>query len=184
MYHEILIAGFGGQGVMLMGQMLAYAGMKHGLHVSWIPSYGPEQRGGTANCGVVLSKDPVGSPVVTEPTDCAVMNLPSLTKFEPAVAPSGYLYVNTSLCPDEVQRDDIEVIEVAAAQEADAIGNPRVANMVVLGAMMGSLEGLPFEVLEKVLPEVLPERHHGLIPVNLEALARGREIFEEQARST
>ncbi len=178
MYHEILIAGFGGQGVMLMGQMLAYAGMKRDLNVSWIPSYGPEQRGGTANCGVVLSTEPVGSPVVTEPSDCAVMNLPSLTKFEPAVTPSGYLYVNTSLCPDEVTRDDIKVVRVAATEEADAMGNARVANMIMLGAMMGGLEGLPFEVMEEVLPDVLPERHHGLIPVNLKALARGREIFE------
>ncbi|MFP4200191.1 MAG: 2-oxoacid:acceptor oxidoreductase family protein [Clostridia bacterium] len=181
MYHEILIAGFGGQGVMLMGRMLAYAGMKRDLHVSWIPSYGPEQRGGTANCGVVLSEDPIASPVVTEPTDCAVMNLPSLTKFEPKVTPGGYLYINTSLCPDEVQRKDIEVIRVPATEEADSMGNTRVANMIMLGAMMGGLEGLPSEVMEEVLPEVLPKRHHQLIPVNLKALSRGREIFEEQS---
>jgi len=180
MHHEILIAGFGGQGVMLMGQMLAYAGMKKNLYVSWMPSYGPEQRGGTANCGVVLSDEPVGSPVVTEPTDCAVMNLPSLTKFEPAVTSSGYLYVNTSLCPDEVEREDIHVIRVPATEEADAMGNARVANMIMLGAMMGSFTGLPADIMQEVLPEVLPERHHGLIPVNLEALNRGREIFESQ----
>ncbi len=180
MVNEILIAGFGGQGVMLMGQILAHAGMEQDLHVSWMPSYGPEQRGGTANCGVVISEDPVGSPVVTEPTECVVMNLPSLEKFESSVRPSGHLFVNSSLCDQEVKRDDIQVVTIPVTEEADRLGNARVANMIMLGALASCLPNLPFDAIKASLRAVLPERHHQLIPINEKALERGRELYQQQ----
>ena len=181
MVNEILIAGFGGQGVMLMGQILAHAGMEQNLHVSWMPSYGPEQRGGTANCGVVISADPVGSPVVTEPTECAVMNLPSLEKFEFSVRPGGHLFVNSSLCDQEVQRDDIQVVRIPVTEEADQLGNARVANMIMLGALISCLSDLPFDAMKTSLRAVLPERHHKLIPINVKALERGRELYQQKS---
>ncbi len=178
MHHEILMAGFGGQGIMLMGQMLAYAGMKEDRYVSWMPSYGPEQRGGTANCGVVLSDEPVGSPVVTEPTLCVVMNRPSLLKFRAAVDPGGYLFINSSLADDPVERDDIEIYTLPVTDEADALGNPRVANMIMLGAMSAATDVVPFAKLKSVLSEVLPAARHNLIPINEEALDLGKTLVE------
>jgi len=179
MQHDILMAGFGGQGIMLMGQMLASAGMKDGKHVSWMPSYGPEQRGGTANCGVVLSDDPVGSPVVSEPTICVVMNLPSLDKFKDRVREGGYLFVNSSLIEEEVDRTDINVIYLPVTEKADELGNPRVANMIMLGAMSEATDVIELDVLKDILSEVLPERRHNLIPANIEALDLGKDLVSE-----
>lgn len=179
MHQEVLMAGFGGQGIMLMGQMLAYAGMKEDKYVSWMPSYGPEQRGGTANCGVVLSDEPVGSPVVTEPTLCVVMNRPSLMKFRDAVQKDGYLFINSSLVDDSVQRDDIEVFSISVTDEADAMGNTRVANMIMLGALSTVTGVVPFERLKAVLSEVLPPARHSLIPINEQALELGRELVQD-----
>ncbi|NLW17622.1 MAG: 2-oxoacid:ferredoxin oxidoreductase subunit gamma [Firmicutes bacterium] len=137
MTHEIILAGFGGQGVMLMGQMLAYAGMTEGKNVSWLPSYGPEMRGGTANCTVVVSDKPVGSPLITRPGILVAMNLPSLDKFEDNVKPGGLLVYNSSLISRPPKRDDIEVLAVPANEIANELGNDRIANMVVLGALLG-----------------------------------------------
>ncbi|MFO8059617.1 MAG: 2-oxoacid:acceptor oxidoreductase family protein [Bacillota bacterium] len=180
MEHQILMAGFGGQGIMLMGQMLAYAGMKEGRYVSWMPSYGPEQRGGTANCSVVISDEPVGSPVVLEPTVCVVMNHPSLTRFRSVVQAGGHIFINSSLTDETAERDDIHVIRIAATEEAEALGTNRVANMIMLGALT-SVEGLiSLETLREVLPGVLPERRHSLIPLNIQALERGIELVSEE----
>lgn len=183
MNHEILMAGFGGQGIMLMGQMLTYAGMKDGRYVSWMPSYGPEQRGGTANCGVVLSDEPVGSPVVSEPTVCVVMNEPSLTRFADSVREGGYLLINGSLIQSEVARDDIHVIRIPVTEEAEKVGNARVANMIMLGALAEATGVVSVEQLKNVLKEVLPERRHSLIPINVKALERGAEMVSSAGGS-
>ncbi len=138
MEERIIIAGFGGQGVMAMGQLLTYAGMIEGKHVSWLPSYGPEMRGGTANCSVIVSSEPVGSPVVVNSTTAIVMNKPSLDKFEPSVNKGGRLFINSSLIEQKSKRDDIEVYYISANEIADELGNMRVANMVMLGAYFRS----------------------------------------------
>lgn len=175
MKHEIIIAGFGGQGVLLLGQMLAYAGMIEGKQVSWMPSYGPEMRGGTANCTVVLSDGEVGSPVVSHPTSLIVMNRPSLDKFEPMLRPEGLLFLNKSLIDRGAQREDINVYEVRATEIADELGSGRVANMVMLGAFTQITGVVSFETLETVLKKVLPEHRHNLIPLNLQAIERGSQ---------
>lgn len=174
--HEIIIAGFGGQGVLTAGQILAYAGMSEGKQVSWFPSYGPEQRGGTANCSVVVSPKPVSSPVVQRPTSCIVMNQPSLDKFESWVRPGGVLVVNTSLVSRPVGRSDIQVVPVAATDEAIALGNPKVANMVALGALLGATGAVEAGSLEKALRKVLGPGKERLVPLNMKALQRGMEL--------
>lgn len=161
---------------MLMGQMLTYAGMKDGSHVSWMPSYGPEQRGGTANCSVVISDEPVASPVVSEPTVCIVMNEPSLAKFADSVREGGYLFINESLIQGEVNRDDIQVIRLPVTAEAEKVGNVRVANMIMLGALAEATGIVSVEQLKDILKDVLPERRHSFIPINVKALERGAEM--------
>ena len=131
-----MIAGFGGQGVMSMGQLIAYAGMKEGKFVSWLPSYGPEQRGGTANCAVVVSEEQVGSPLVSRPTIAIVLNNPSYEKFEPMVRAGGLLVVNSSLISKVSARTDIRVLNIDATDKANELGNPKVANMILLGAFL------------------------------------------------
>lgn len=136
MIHEIIMAGFGGQGVMLMGQLITYAGMIEGKQVSWIPSYGPEMRGGTANCSVIVSDEPIGAPIVSEPTAVVVMNLPSLDKFEPTIQQDGILLINSSLINRTGKRNDIKAYQVAANEIAAELGNAKAANMVILGALV------------------------------------------------
>jgi 2-oxoglutarate ferredoxin oxidoreductase subunit gamma len=136
MIEQVIMAGFGGQGVMSMGQLLAYSGMLEGKNVSWLPSYGPEMRGGTANCNVIVSDDEIGSPIVTEATAVIAMNLPSLDKFEHSVMPGGTLIINSSLIERKCSRTDIDVFYIPANEIADELGNNRVANMVMLGAYL------------------------------------------------
>lgn len=171
---EIIIAGFGGQGVLVMGQLITYAGMIEDKAVSWFPSYGPEQRGGTCNCSVVVSEGEIGSPLVTVPTAAIVMNGPSFDRFEPKVAPGGLLLYNSSLVHKQSIRDDIRTIGVPANEIADELGNPRVANMVMLGSFLEATGLVKEESVEAALKEVLAERHHHLIPLNMQALERGR----------
>lgn len=172
MQHDVVIAGFGGQGVMLMGRILASAGMRQGLEVSWFPSYGPEMRGGTANCTVVLSDRPVGSPVVEFPRSLLAMNLPSLDKFEPKVKAGGLVLVNSSLIPRPARRDDVRVVYVPANDLANEVGNPRGANMVALGAYV-VVAGIPsWDRIEEVVRETFA-RTAGLVERNLAALERG-----------
>lgn len=171
--REVVIAGFGGQGVLSMGMLLTHAGMHEGHQVSWMPSYGPEQRGGTANCCVVISSEPVASPVVTDPELCVVMNLPSLKKFEDRVRPGGTLLVNSSLIPEPPDREDITVYLLPANQLAESIGDPRTANMVMLGALVESSAIVSLESISWSLREVLPEKKHHLIAVNERALELG-----------
>ena len=171
---EIIIAGFGGQGVLVLGQVITYAGMLEDKSVSWLPSYGPEQRGGTCNCSVVITEGEVGSPLVTRPSVAIVMNAPSFDRFEPTVKPGGLLLYNSSLVPKTSSRTDIRTIAVPANEIADELGNTRVANMVMLGAFIEATGLVQEENIEKALRAVISERHHHLIPLNMQALERGR----------
>ncbi|MEJ5165826.1 MAG: 2-oxoacid:acceptor oxidoreductase family protein [Thermoanaerobaculia bacterium] len=175
MEKEIIIAGFGGQGVLLIGKMLAYAGMMEGKEVSWLPSYGPEMRGGTANCTVVISDKPVGSPVVKSPDILVVLNRPSLDKFEPYVKKNGLLIVNSSLIDRKSERDDIDVLYVPANDVAIKCGSPKAANMVALGALIGKTELLKIESLEETIKETFSEKEK-IVNLNLKALQEGLKI--------
>lgn len=173
MQQEVIIAGFGGQGVLFAGQLLAYAGMDAGKDVTWIPSYGPEMRGGTANCTVVISDQEIGSPFVKNPTAVLAMNLPSLDKYEQLVKPGGVLVVNTSMVNRKVERKDITVVSVPANEIAEAVGSKRAVNMVMLGALLSNMDILALQALEAALDAHLPERHKKFLPANLEALRQG-----------
>ncbi|GHU67327.1 2-oxoglutarate ferredoxin oxidoreductase subunit gamma [Clostridia bacterium] len=175
MEKRILIAGFGGQGVLLMGQLLSKAGMHENLEVCWMPSYGPEMRGGEANCGVVLADEPIGSPLVTEPDVAILMNRPSLDKFESAIAPGGMLLYNSSLIDREPERTDVQVYDVPCNDIAVKIGNARVANMVMLGAFNQLTNLLPMDSLLDALRETLGAGKEHLIPINQQALNAGAE---------
>ena len=182
MQNDVIFAGFGGQGVLLVGKMLAYAGMREGREVSWLPSYGPEMRGGTANCTVVISDRPVGSPVVQHPGAAVVMNLPSLDKFEPGVKPGGVILINSSLINRTSERKDVAVVLVPANEIANELGNPRGANMVVLGAYLGATQAVGAEVVEEVIRETFASKPKTVDP-NLEAFRRGYALGE-QSRAT
>ncbi|MBR3563683.1 MAG: 2-oxoacid:acceptor oxidoreductase family protein [Clostridia bacterium] len=175
MLTQIISAGFGGQGVLLLGQLIAYAGLKEGYDVSWLPSYGPEMRGGTANCSVVVSDEEVGSPVVTQADIVVVMNRPSFEKYEKNVAKGGKLFVNSSLIDLKSTRDDIEVYYVPVNKLADDLGNGRVANMVMLGAVLEKTHVVSPETAIDCLRASFGERKANLIPINERALEAGAE---------
>jgi 2-oxoglutarate ferredoxin oxidoreductase subunit gamma len=175
MYNEIILAGFGGQGVLLIGKLLAYAGMNSGLEVTWMPAYGPEMRGGTCNCTVVLSDKPVGSPISRSPHGAIVLNLQSIDKFEPAVRPGGILVVNTSLINRAARRTDLTVVPVAANKIAVDAGSAKAANMVALGAYLGASSLVDPEIVKGVLAETFAGRQK-LIALNHVCLDQGFEI--------
>lgn len=177
--QSVIISGFGGQGILALGKMLAYTGMKMGLEVSWIPSYGPEMRGGTANCTVIISKKPIGSPVVAKPTVVIAMNKPSLDKFEDVVEKGGLLIVNSSLVDRKAKRTDIDVVEVPATDIASEMGNVRFANMVMTGAFLGRSPLLDMQVAQDALPEVISKRNHDMIGDNIKAMNKGRELSKK-----
>jgi len=178
MQHDVVFAGFGGQGVLLIGKMLAYAGMRDGKEVSWLPSYGPEMRGGTCNCTVVMSDRTVGSPVVQHPRSAVVLNLPSLDKFEPMLKPGAVLVINSSLINRGASRDDLNVVEVPANEIAVELGNPRGANMVALGAFIGATGVVPLGVVEEIVRETFSGKPK-VIDSNLEGLRRGHALGEK-----
>jgi 2-oxoglutarate ferredoxin oxidoreductase subunit gamma len=178
MLEEIIIAGFGGQGVMSMGQLLAYAGMYEEMHVSWLPSYGPEQRGGTANCAVVISDDAVGSPLVPSPSTAIVLNNPSFDKFEPKIKSGGSLIIDTSLVTKESFREDLTIIKINATELSIELGNPRVANMILVGAFIEKTKVLGMESLMEALKMVLSPSKHHLLEVNYKALVKGASIVQ------
>ncbi|GIV63158.1 MAG: 2-oxoacid:acceptor oxidoreductase family protein [Chloroflexota bacterium] len=180
MQTEIIIAGFGGQGILFAGQLLAYAAMDNGLETTWIPSYGPEMRGGTANCTVIIADEEIGSPVVRNPQVAIVMNRPSLDKYEPLVKPGGLLVVNSSIIDRTPERKDIQVVLVPANDIAEQLGDRRMANMVMLGAFLANLPVLDLGAIEKALQEHLPERHHKLLPKNYQALREGARHLAEK----
>lgn len=158
MERSIIISGFGGQGVILAGKILAQAGMNHGLEVTWLPSYGPEMRGGTANCTVVLSDELVGSPIVDEATALIAMNLPSLDKFDKTVAAGGNIVVNRSLIDRQVERSDVNTCYVDMNEIArDKVGNPRTINMVALGAYVKTSGALPLQVVKDTMARAMRE---------------------------
>jgi 2-oxoglutarate ferredoxin oxidoreductase subunit gamma len=179
MQTEIILSGFGGQGVLFAGQLLAYAAMDEGRHVTWIPSYGPEMRGGTAHCTVIISDDEIGSPLVRRPAAVVAFNLPSRDKFAGQVAPGGVLVVNATLAPHTAGRADIRVVEIPASAVAEGLGQPRLANVVLLGALLAALPVLPLAALKRALRGHLPERHQALLALNEQALERGAGLVSQ-----
>ena len=176
MENKVICAGFGGQRVMSMGQLLAYAGMIEDKYVSWLPSYGPEMRGGTANCGVTVSDEEIGSPIITNDADIAiVMNLPSLIKFEKDVKPGGKIFINSSLIEKKVERTDIEVYYIDANKIAADIGNIKAANLVMLGAVLKSTPIVDIESILEAFKKVFGPSKERFIPQNREALVKGGE---------
>lgn len=182
MNERILCAGFGGQGVMSLGQLLAYAGMIEDKHVTWIPSYGPEMRGGTAYCNVVLSDNPVGSPIVTTNATCAiVMNLPSLKKFETSVVPGGIILVNSSLIDETVSRDDLHACYIPASELATKCGNPKAANMVMLGAYLALAKPVEVDSVIEIFCKVFGKKSDSFTKLNCDAMQQGADaVFGQQ----
>ncbi len=180
MQKEIIISGFGGQGSLFAGQVLAYAAMDMGKEVTWIPSYGPEMRGGTANCTVVIADEEIGSPLVKFPPYVIALNLPSLDKYEPIMQAGGYMVVNQSMVDREARRDDIHVIMIPANDIAEDIGDKKLTNMVAVGALLAAIPEIPLEAVEAALEGHLPKRHAHLLPKNYEALRRGYEAAKAQ----
>jgi 2-oxoglutarate ferredoxin oxidoreductase subunit gamma len=180
MQREIIIAGFGGQGVLFGGQVVAYAAMDSGKEVTWIPSYGPEMRGGTANCTVVIADEEIGSPLVEHPPLAIALNLPSFDKYEAALQPGGTLIVNESMVDRSAKRSDITVLFVPCNQIAEEIGDKRLLNMVAVGALLTALPDISVADVEKALAAHMPSRHQDLLPKNYEALRRGFAAAQAQ----
>src|SRR5699024_2340024 len=164
---QILIAGFGGQGILFAGKFLAYKGLLEDLQVSWLPSYGPEMRGGTANCNVILSEEPVGSPIVTSPDVLIAMNLPSLQKYVDAVVPGGQIYVDSTLIAEKVERTDVEVYYIPATAMANEAGVPTLANMVMMGHVLRHNPELTFEGTELTVQKLVPPKKAELVGLNM-----------------
>ncbi|MFP3853821.1 MAG: 2-oxoacid:acceptor oxidoreductase family protein [Anaerolineales bacterium] len=178
---ETIISGFGGQGALFAGQVLAEAALQDDLHVTWLPSYGPEMRGGTAHCTVILSDDPIGSPIVQKPKVVMALNKPSVAKYEPLVREDGLLIVNSSLVPESPTRQDIEVLLVPATAEAESLGNSQLANIVMLGALLVRKKLVSDGAVQAALEHKLSKKKDpDLVASNLQALARGRELAGEQ----
>jgi 2-oxoglutarate ferredoxin oxidoreductase subunit gamma len=176
MQEEVIISGFGGQGTLFAGQLLAHAVMDQGFHVTWIPSYGPEMRGGKARCTVIVSDEEIGSPLVSRPSIAIVLNIPSMDAFEPAVKPGGLLIVNSSLVTRRSDRDDIRAIYIPATDAATELGNVRLANVICLGALVQATSIVPLEAVSQALDDHLPERHRDLLDLNKAALRKGAEL--------
>lgn len=174
--HEIIIAGFGGQGVLSMGQIIAYSAMKEEKEVSWMPAYGPEMRGGTANCIVIVSPNKVSSPIVTTFDSGIILNQPSLDKFGDKVKRGGLLLCEQSTIITPCTRTDLEMLMIPATETATKMGKRQIANMILLGAFLERRPVVTIENVLKALREVLPERHHHLIPLNEEALRIGQQF--------
>jgi 2-oxoglutarate ferredoxin oxidoreductase subunit gamma len=179
MHEEVIISGFGGQGALFAGQLLTYTGMDEGWHVTWIPSYGPEMRGGTAHCIIILSSDDIGSPIIRRPSLCIVMNPPSMDKYEPLVRPGGLLVANSTLVRAKSAREDIQAVYIPANELAAELGNVKMANVVLLGAMLGMREILPIESVKRTLDEHIPERRKHIIEPNKRALDRGVQFVRQ-----
>lgn len=170
---ELIIAGFGGQGILFLGEILTKAAVLEGKQATWMPSYGPEQRGGTATCTVVIADEPIGSPVVADPDVAIVLNRPSLEKFEPRIRPGGLLIINRSMVDKGPTRTDISVLEIDAAAEATELGRAQAANMVLLGALLAVRPIVAFESVAQALALHFPPDRHQLVELNVSAVARG-----------
>ena len=176
MTHQILIAGFGGQGVLFAGKFLAYKGMVEDKNISWLPSYGPEMRGGTANCSVVISDMPVGSPIITNPDVLVAMNLPSLTKFVNDVVPGGKIFIDSTLIDAKVERTDVEVFYIPATQMAKDAGFSTLANMILMGKVIKETGAVRFDNNKETLESFIPAKKAGLIDINCKALQAGYDF--------
>ena len=173
MTKEIIVSGFGGQGGLAIGKNLAEAGMQAGYHVTWTPSYGPEMRGGTANCSVILSEEPIGSPVITRPTELIALNKPSLERFEESVREGGSVFINSDTVEDRVKRTDLQEILIPCNTIAAKIGSSKVSNMVMLGAYVAATGFLDVSVVEEMIREMFTGSKEKYVPLNIEALHRG-----------
>ncbi len=178
MTEEIIIAGFGGQGVLSMGKILAYSGIMQGQEVSWMPSYGPEMRGGTANVTVILSDTRISSPIIQEFDTAIILNQQSMDKFEKMVKPGGTLIYDPNGIVHHPNRKDIKIYKIEATEEAARLKNAKTFNMIVLGAFLKVKPIVKMENVIKGLEKSLPARHHNLIPMNQEAIQRGMEIVK------
>lgn len=176
MYQGVIMSGFGGQGIISAGILLAYAGMVDGKHVTFFPAYGAEMRGGTANCSVVISSDEVNSPVVPHPDTVIIMNQPSLLRFEPDLKPGGLLLINSSLVSQNPNRKDITVLNIPANDIAEKIGTIKIANMVMIGAFVGKTKALKLESVINSLPKVFTRAKKDILTKNEEALKKGMEV--------
>lgn len=172
---QILIAGFGGQGILFAGKFLAYKGLLEELQVSWLPSYGPEMRGGTANCNVILSDTPVGSPIITQPDVLIAMNLPSLQKYVNTVVPGGQIYVDSSLIGEKVTRTDVQVFYIPTTQMAKDAGIPTLGNMIMMGHVLENNPELSFAGTEETVSKLVPPKKAQLVELNMKALTLGKE---------
>jgi len=172
---QILIAGFGGQGILFAGKFLAYKGLKEDKQISWLPSYGPEMRGGTANCNVILSEDPIGSPIVTNADVLIAMNLPSLQKYVDSVVPGGQIYVDSTLISAKVERTDVQVFYIPATQMAKDNGIGTLANMIIVGHLLQNHPELSLEGVDGVVTDLVPPKKAALIELNMQALRLGSE---------
>ncbi len=180
MFEQIIISGFGGQGALFAGQLLTYAGLEEDRHVAWLPSYGPEMRGGTARCTVTVSDEPIGSPITDTPSAVIALNPPSLEMFESKVLTGGLLIVNSSIATREVERDDVTTLRIPANDIArDEMGNERMANMILLGALVKATGVVALDSVMVALKKNLPERRHHLLEPNREALQRGWDLAGE-----
>ena len=173
---QILIAGFGGQGILFAGKFLAYKGLLEDQQVSWLPSYGPEMRGGTANCSVVLSDMPVGSPIITAPDVLVAMNLPSLQKFVDTVVPGGKIFVDSTLIDAKVERTDVEVYYIPATQMAKDAGFATLANMILMGKVIKETKAVRFDNNLETLQSFIPAKKAKLIDINCQALQAGYDF--------
>ena len=173
MNKEILIAGFGGQGILFSGKFLAYEGLIDGKEVSWLPSYGPEMRGGTANCSVIVSDEPIGSPIVGKPDVLVAMNLPSLDKYENEVVSGGKIFVDSTLISRKVERTDVDVYYIPSTEIANEKGISTLANMIITGKLLKEVPQLGFDNIDAPLSKVVSARHQDLLEVNKTALKLG-----------
>ena len=178
MTKQILLAGFGGQGILFSGKFLAYEGLIEGKELSWLPSYGPEMRGGTANCSVILSDEPVGSPIVTDPDILIAMNLPSLDKYEDATVEGGQIFVDSSLIERKIQRKDVEAYYIPATKMASDNNLTGLANMIMIGYMIRKSGIIPYENVEKTMAKVVPPKKQNLLELNIKAVELGYNYQE------
>ncbi len=173
--HQLIVAGFGGQGVMAIGKIIAEAAMHDGNHVSWLPSYGPEMRGGTANCNVVVSPEPIISPMVIEPNELIAMNLPSLHKFAPSAQTNAHVFINSSLVKEKCERNDLQIHRIRCNEIALEIGNPKVANMVMLGAYLKVTQAMSLDAVTAIFQKTFIGKKAHFLDLNMTALHRGQK---------
>lgn len=178
LYEEILLAGFGGQGIMLLGKLLTYAGMREGMYVTYIPSYGAEVRGGTAYCNVIISSEEIASPIISSPSTAIIMNEPSFDKYQSSVKEGGLLLLNSTLILSESDRKDIEIISIPATALADEIGSIQSANMIMLGCLLARKSIVKKETIIEGLKKSLSRRKSDLLEINIKSLNKGREYYE------